>query len=231
MALYTIGDPHLSFGCDKPMDIFPGWQNYVEKLRENWNAVITPADTTVIVGDISWGMTLEEAKADFAFLDRELAGEIILLKGNHDYWFSTKSKVEAFFAEAGFTSLKLLFNTAYPYGKYSICGTRGWVNEKDAAPEDQKVVSREAGRLRLSLEAGKKLGLPPIAFLHYPPAYYVNVCREIMDVLKEYGVSKCYYGHIHGAGHSYAIDGVLEGIDFRLVSGDYTQFRPVKVLD
>lgn len=230
MSLFTIGDPHLSFGCDKPMDIFCGWENYVEKLRENWNAVITPEDTTVIVGDISWGMTMEEARPDFAFLDRELNGTKILLKGNHDYWFGTKSKVEQFIADEGFSTLRVLFNNAYEYGNHSICGTRGWVNEKSADAGDKKVILREAGRLRLSLEEGRKLGKPPIAFLHYPPAYYIYVCREILDVLKEYGVSKCYYGHIHGSGHAYAVDGVFEGIDFRLVAGDYTQFRPVKVL-
>lgn len=230
MALFTIGDPHLSFGCDKPMDVFRGWENYVEKLRENWNAVVTPEDTTVIVGDISWGMSMEEAKPDFAFLDRELNGTKILLKGNHDYWFGTRKKVEAFWEAEGFGTLKLLFNNAYPYGKYSLCGTRGWVNEKSSDPGDKKVIAREAGRLRLSLEAGKALGKPPIAFLHYPPVYYIYECREILEVLKEYGVSKCYYGHIHGAGISYAVDGVVQGIDFRLVSGDYTQFRPVKVL-
>lgn len=228
MHLYTIGDPHLSFGCDKPMDIFQGWENYTERLQENWNQTVKPEDTVVIVGDISWGMTLSEAEADFAFL-HALNGTKILLKGNHDYWFSTKAKAESFFAEKGFDTLQLLFNNAYPFGGYALCGTRGWVNEK-GENVDKKVINREAGRLRLSLEAGKVLGKPPLAFLHYPPVYYVNECREILDVLKEYGVKKCYYGHIHGGGIQYAVDGVYDGIDFRLVSGDHTQFRPVKVL-
>jgi predicted phosphohydrolase len=218
----------LSFGGSKPMDIFKGWDNYTERLRENWNRIVSPEDTTVIVGDISWGMTLEEAEADFAFL-HALNGRKLLLKGNHDYWFGTRAKVEQFFAAKGFDTLEILFNNAYEYGGYSLCGTRGWVNEKGEGG-DRKIISREAGRLRLSMEAGRALGKPPIAFLHYPPVYYVNECREILDVLKEYRVRKCYYGHIHGAGFCYAIDGVYEGIDFRLVSCDYTQFRPVKVL-
>ncbi len=230
MKLYTIGDPHLSLGCDKPMDVFRGWENYLERLERNWNAVVCPEDTVVLAGDISWGMSLEEAEADFAFLDRELAGTKIILKGNHDYWFSTRTRVENFWAEKGFSSLKLLFNNAYVFGEYAICGTRGWVNEQDE-PADQKVISREAGRLRLSLEAGKALGKKPLAFLHYPPVYYIHECREILDVLLEYGVSNCYYGHIHGAGHRYAIDGVYAGIDFQLVSCDYTHFRPLEVLE
>lgn len=228
MSLFTIGDPHLSLGCDKPMDIFKGWDSYTDRLRDNWNAAVGPEDTTVIVGDISWGMTLAEAEPDFAFL-HALNGKKLLLKGNHDYWFSTRQKVEGFLAEKGFHTLRILFNNAYEYGGYSICGTRGWVNEK-GENVDKKVINREAGRLRLSLEAGKALGKPPIAFLHYPPVYYVNECREILDVLKEYGVKKCYYGHIHGSGFRYAVDGLYDGVDFRLVSCDYTQFRPVKVL-
>lgn len=229
MSLYTIGDTHLSLACDKPMDIFPGWENYVERLRENWIATVSPEDTVVIVGDISWGMNLNEASTDFAFLDK-LPGTKLILRGNHDYWFETKTKVDRFFEEQGFSTLNMFFNNAFEYGKYALCGTRGWVNEQ-GEKVDKKVVNREAGRLRLSLEAGKALGKPPIAFLHYPPVYYVNECREILDVLKEYGVKKCYYGHIHGSGFSYAIDGLYDGIDFRLVSCDYTQFRPVKVLD
>ncbi len=228
MSLFTIGDPHLSFGCDKPMDIFRGWENYVDRLQENWNSTISSGDTAVIVGDISWAMTMEEAKPDFEFLHR-LNGTKILLKGNHDYWFGTKSKVEQFLEDQGFDSIKVLFNNAFPYGNHAICGTRGWVNEQGGGT-DKKVIQREAGRLRLSLEAGKAMEKQPIAFLHYPPVYYVNECREILDVLKEYGVKKCYYGHIHGGGFQYAIDGVYDGIDFRLVSCDYTQFRPVKVL-
>jgi len=209
------------------MDVFGGWENYTGRLRENWNAAVSPGDTVVVAGDISWGMTLSEAEPDFAFL-HELNGEKILLRGNHDYWFSTKQKTEAFFAEKGFTTLKLLFNNAYPYGDWAICGTRGWVNEKGGS-EDKKVINREAGRLRLSLEAGLALQRTPIVFLHYPPVYYVNECREILDVLKEYRVKKCCYGHIHGAGIRYAIDGVYEGIDFQLVSCDYTGFSPVLV--
>jgi len=209
------------------MDVFGGWENYTDRLKENWNAAVSPGDTVVVAGDISWGMTLSEAEPDFAFL-HALNGEKILLRGNHDYWFSTRRKAEDFFAEKGFDTLKLLFNNAYPYGDWAVCGTRGWVNEKGGS-EDKKVINREAGRLRLSLEAGRALGKTPLVFLHYPPVYYVNECREILDVLREYQVKKCYYGHIHGAGIRYAIDGVYDGVDFQLVSCDYTGFSPVLV--
>ncbi len=233
MNLYTIGDPHLSFGCDKPMDIFKGWENYVSRFEQNWQETVKPEDTVVIVGDISWAMNFEDAKPDFAFL-HGLNGTKIILKGNHDYWFVTKTKVENFLKENEFDSIKILFNNCYEYGNYAICGTRGWVNEQVSAQsgntQDKKVLLREAGRLRTSLACAKDLGKQPIAFLHYPPVYYINECKEIIDVLNEYDVKKCYYGHIHGAGHSYAIDGVYQGIKYRLVSCDYTQFRPVKVL-
>lgn len=228
MSLFVIGDPHLSLACDKPMDIFRGWQDHVTRLEENWNKTVGPEDTTVIVGDLSWGMSLAEAEADFRFLDR-LNGEKILLKGNHDYWFTTKTGVERFFAERGFSSLKMLFNNAFDRFGSIICGTRGWVNDQSGDSADRKVIAREAGRLRLSLEEGRKLGNGLTAFLHYPPVYYVNECREILDVLHEYGVKRCYYGHIHGAGHQYAVDGLFEGIDFRLTACDYVDFCPVEV--
>lgn len=229
MSLYTIGDPHLSLGCDKPMDIFRGWEDYVPRLSKNWNSMVKAEDTVVVAGDISWGMTMEESEADFSFLNG-LNGTKILLKGNHDYWWGTKAKVESFFAKKGFSTLKLLFNNAYPYENHVICGTRGWVNETGGKQDDRKVISREAGRLRLSLEAGKALGGEPLVFLHYPPVYYVSECGEIMQVLKEYGVRRCFYGHIHGSGTQYAVDGIYQEIDFRLISCDYAGFCPVKVL-
>lgn len=230
MSLFTIGDLHLSFSSDKPMDIFKGWDNHVDRLYENWQEAVSDEDTVVIVGDISWGMSLENAKADFDFIHR-LNGKKIILRGNHDYWFATKQKCDNFFEQSGFSSIKMLFNNAFEYGDYSICGTRGWVNEQgEASSADQKVIAREAGRLKLSLEEGKKLSKPPIAFLHYPPVYYVNKNEKILSVLHEYGVKKCFYGHIHGSGFQYAIDGIFEGIDYRLVSCDYVDFKPVLVI-
>ena len=225
MSLFAIADLHLSLGADKPMDIFPGWAGYVEKLEKNWRENIRPEDTVVIAGDISWGLEIGETREDFAFLD-SLPGTKLLLKGNHDLWFSTKTKVERFFGENGFSTLKILFNNAYEYGDYAICGTRGWMNDQT----DKKVLLRECGRLRLSLEAGKKLGKKPLVFLHYPPVYGGGECYEILDVLLEYGIERVYYGHIHGYSAGYAINGIRNGIDFRLISCDYIQFNPIKIV-
>lgn len=228
MSLFTIGDLHLSLGTDKPMDIFPGWENYIELIKTAWNQTVKPEDTVVVAGDISWAMSLEECDADFSFIHR-LNGKKILMKGNHDYWFSTKTKVEQYLEQKGFDSIRILFNNAYEYDGYSLCGTRGWINEQGEAV-DKKVLNREAGRLRLSLETGKKIGKPPIAFLHYPPIYGSNECWEILEVLLEYGVKQCYYGHIHGRSAQYAINGERKGIDFRLVSCDQVNFTPVQIL-
>lgn len=225
MSLFAIADLHLSLGVDKPMDVFPGWAGYVEKLEKNWRENVRPEDTVVVAGDISWGLDISEAKEDFAFLDR-LPGTKILLKGNHDLWFSTKTKVEKFFAENGFSTLKILFNNAYEYGGRAICGTRGWMND----PIEKKVLLRECGRLRMSLEEGKKFGKEPLVFLHYPPVFGGGECYEILDVLLEYGIKQVYYGHIHGYSSGYAINGIRNGIVFRLISCDFVQFNPVKIM-
>ena len=225
MSLFAIADLHLSLGVDKSMDVFPGWAGYVEKLEKNWRENVRPEDTVVVAGDISWGLDISEAKEDFAFLD-QLPGTKILLKGNHDLWFSTKTKVEKFFAENGFSTLKILFNNAYEYGDRAICGTRGWMND----PIEKKVLLRECGRLRMSLEEGKKFGKEPLVFLHYPPVFGGGECYEILDVLLEYGIKQVYYGHIHGYSSGYAINGIRNGIDFRLISCDFVQFNPVKIM-
>ena len=227
MALYTIGDLHLSLGTDKPMDIFPGWENYIRRIEDGWRSTVAPEDTVVVAGDVSWAMDLGECGADFTFLHR-LPGSKILLKGNHDYWFSTRGKVERYLEEMGFSSIRILFNNAYACEGAALCGTRGWINEQ-GEQVDKKVLNREAGRLRMSLEAGRKTGLEPVAFLHYPPLYAGTECPEILDVLREYGVRECYYGHIHGRAASGAFQGVRYGIRFRMVSGDQTGFVPVRV--
>mgnify|MGYP000155580406 CR=1 FL=1 len=227
MSLYVIGDLHLSFGTDKPMDIFSGWTNYVERLEENWQNKVKPEDTVVIAGDISWGMTMEEALEDFRFIDR-LNGNKIILKGNHDYWFSTKSKVENALYQHGLSTIRILFNNAYEYDNCVICGTRGWINEPGAAA-DKKVMLREAGRLRLSLEAGRSIGKPPVVFLHYPPVSANAHSEELLEVMQEYGVTTCYYGHLHGYTHRRAFEGMREKTEYALIAADYVAFQPVKI--
>ena len=228
MSLFVLGDLHLSLGEDKPMDVFSGWNDYVQRLENNWRRLITDDDTVVIAGDISWAMKLEETLTDFRFI-HSLPGKKLLLKGNHDYWWATKKKMDEFISVNHLDSLSILFNNAFRVGEYAVCGTRGWFLENEA-PEDIKVLNREVGRLKMSLEQAKKLGGEPVVFLHYPPYYRGLECSEMMDVLLEYGVKKCYYGHIHGKKNfRLAFEGEYRGINFRLISGDKVEFVPVLV--
>jgi len=228
MALWAIGDLHLSLGADKPMDIFGGaWVGYMEKLREGLS-VITPEDTTVLLGDLSWALDLQQAKEDFAFIN-QIPGRKIILKGNHDYWWSTVAKFQKFCAENGFTDQLILNNNCYEYGDFAICGTRGWFYEEDRSGEhDEKVFKREMLRLEASLKAAGDR--EKLVFLHYPPRYKGYECPEILELLKRYDVRKCYYGHLHGASHGLAMEGLWDGIDFRLVSADRLNFKPYMVL-
>ena len=163
MALYVLGDPHLSFRAHKPMDVFGGaWDGYVDKLRAGLS-VLREEDTIVLAGDISWGMSLEEAEEDFAFLN-SFPGRKLILKGNHDYWWTTANKTYQFWAERGFTTLNLLHNNCYEYGEYALCGTRGWFWEEDQNGHNQKVFNRELLRLEASLKAAGER--PRLAFLH-----------------------------------------------------------------
>lgn len=228
MSLYAIADLHLSLAADKPMDAFPGWEGYVTRLEQNWRRLVEPEDTVVIAGDISWGMTLEQAGADFAFIDA-LPGHKLLLKGNHDYWWTTRRKMDAFFADNGWTSLTILHNDAAAVdGRFAVCGTRGWFYDAEA-DADKKVLAREVGRLHASIDAAEKTGLEPVAFLHYPPVYGGAVCEDILQALRQRGIRRCYYGHIHGAGIRKAFRGDWEGLRLELISGDALSFVPLRV--
>ncbi len=226
MALFATADLHLSLGADKPMDIFSGWQNYLQKIENNWRALIKEEDTVVIAGDISWAMKLTSTAEDFAFL-HSLPGKKIILKGNHDYWWETRRKMEGFIEQSGFSSLSILFNNCFAYGDYAICGSRGW--SYDCPQSEQLVLLRECGRLQTSLEAAKAEGLTPIVFLHYPPVYGDYRCDEIMEVLHRFDVPRCYYGHLHGHSHQRAVIGCYEGIEMRLIAADFCSFAPVLV--
>lgn len=228
MALFAIADLHLSLGEDKPMDIFAGWNDYVERLTTNWNKLVKANDTIVVAGDISWAMKLEETLIDFEYINK-LPGKKIFLKGNHDYWWATKNKMDNYLADNGLDTISILFNNAYQCDEYAICGTRGWFLENEKA-EDIKVLNREVGRLRTSIECALKTNKEPIVFLHYPPIYGGSVCDEIMQVLIDCGIKKCYYGHIHGQKNiKYAFEGEYSGIDFRLISCDKLSFTPLLV--
>lgn len=228
MALYAIGDLHLSLGTNKPMDVFgPKWANYVERIRENFSK-LNDDDVIVIAGDISWGMSLEQSLPDFQFIDA-LPGRKILLKGNHDYWWGTASKMKKFFAEHDITTLDILYNNAFFYGGHAICGTRGWFYEEAGGEaHDRKIMLREVGRLETSLKAaGDKTKL---VFLHYPPKYLGYECPEILDLLDAYHVPLCCYGHIHSRGCRSAFQGMYHDTEFRLLSADYISFCPRRIL-
>lgn len=211
------------------MDIFPGWNDHPQRLEKSWRERVSDSDTVVIPGDISWAMSLEEALEDFRFIDR-LPGRKIILKGNHDYWWSTKTKADRFFSENGITTLNILNNNCYSYNGVGICGTRGWIND-GSEPKDMKVILREAQRLERSIESAESEGLFPVVFLHYPPLFNQDRNAEIMDVLIRHGIKLVFYGHLHGYSHRYAVTGEREGIEFRLISSDFLHFCPMDITD
>ncbi len=229
MNLYTIGDLHLSTSAGKPMDVFgPNWENYMERIKDGFSE-LTAEDTCVICGDLSWGISLEDCLGDFKFID-SLPGKKIILKGNHDYWWSTASKAKRFFAENGIGTIDILNNNCFFFGDMAICGTRGWFFEEETHGEhDRKIMNREVLRLEASLKAAGGCR-ERICFFHYPPRYNKYVCREIVELMADYGVKRCYYGHIHGYGQKLAVQGLAEGVEYAMVSADYVNFKPVKVI-
>lgn len=227
MALYAIGDLHLCLGANKPMDVFGGvWLGYMEKLKQGLS-VITEADTTVLLGDLSWALDLSEAFDDFNWIN-QIPGRKIILKGNHDYWWSTAAKFQTFCNDNGFQNMHILNNNHYEYDGVAICGTRGWFFESDRSDcHDEKVFKRELLRLEVSLQSAGDL--PKIVFLHYPPRYKGYKCPEILTLLERYNVRRCFFGHLHGASHALALEGLWDGIEYRLVSADKLGFQPYKV--
>ncbi len=224
-----MGDTHLSLGVpEKSMEIFSGWENYQSRIEQNWKQLVKPEDTVILAGDISWGMNLEQAKPDFAMLD-SLPGRKIILKGNHDYWWNSMKKMTDFFSASGFATLHILHNNCYAYENIGICGTRGWVNMPGES-EDARVLAREQQRLRVSLQAAVSQNLTPVAFLHYPPIFASSRNELMLEVLQEFHVKDCYYGHLHGKIHDKAVKGFRDGICYHLISGDYLQFVPEKIL-
>lgn len=228
MALYAIGDLHLCLGAPKPMDVFGGaWVGYMEKLKQGLS-VIRPEDTTVLCGDLSWALGLEAAKEDFAWID-QIPGRKIILKGNHDYWWSTASKFYKFCQDNQFSDQFILNNNFYEYEGWAICGTRGWFFEEERSGQhDAKVFHRELLRLETSLKAAGDR--EKLVFLHYPPKYRGYECREIIDLLHQYQVRRCYYGHLHADSRKLAMEGVWDGVEYRLVSADHVNFCPVTVI-
>ena len=237
MKLWGIADTHLSFGVDKPMDVFgPRWANHAERLGEAWERLVGPGDTVVVPGDISWAMTLDEALPDLQFLDR-LPGQVLIGRGNHDYWWSTARKMNAFIETHGLDSLTFMKNDAYRVplagGRGAVVtGSRGWIlpGDPEFKEQDQKVYDREVGRIRLSLQAGKKLlqeGDLLVSALHYPPLNRHAQETPISTLLETSAVDLCVYGHVHGIGHRSVHEGENNGVRYVNVASDYLAFEPL----
>lgn len=233
MSIFTLSDTHLSLSLDKPMDVFGSrWSDYTEKLEKGWKSVVTENDTVVVAGDISWGMTLDEAKEDLLFLD-SLPGRKIISKGNHDYWWSSLAKNKAFFEENGISTIDFLHNNAFEVEDKIICGSRGWFTDEKNCPRNadhSKIIAREAGRIEASIKCGLDLQSDKeiIVFLHFPPVFRDYVCGEIIDVLNKYKIGTVYYGHIHGT-YNIPSSSFYEGIELCITSADYLNFVPLLV--
>lgn len=225
MAIYAIGDLHLSFAVNKPMDIFgTAWENHIEKLNQGFEKVADD-DLVILAGDSSWAMSMNEAVPDFSFIN-DLPGKKLILKGNHDYWWETVSKIKKCFSENQIDSIDVLHNNAFMHGDTAICGTRGWFLDQDG--KDGKVYKRELGRLEASLKAGRELGAKRlVCALHYPPIYEGYECEEITNMLSEYEVELCVYGHLHGPSHRLAYCEEKNGVKYQLISADYLKFEPL----
>lgn len=226
MAVFALGDPHLPLGIDKPMNKFGSrWDNYVERLADNWQSAVRENDTVVIPGDFSWATYIEQAERDFEYLER-LNGRKIIVKGNHDYWWTTMKKMNEYTDAHGFKSISFLQNNSYTADGVSICGTRGWIYPASVGftESDRKYHAREAARLELSLKCAKTDEI--YVFTHYPPMSKMCEGNEFTELMKQYGVKKCIYGHLHASSHCARIPEEVDGIEYILVSSDFLRFEP-----
>lgn len=234
MSIYVIADLHLSFTQNKPMNIFgDNWTNHEEKIKQDWLEKVKPNDTVILPGDFSWATYLEDTKLDFEYL-HNLPGKKILLKGNHDYWWTTLTSMRKFISDNNFENIDFLYNNSYLVEDKIIVGTRGWVLQD--TEESRKMINRENERLKLSLKSAiENFGEDKevIVFMHYPPLSSKNLLNnlhlEFYKTMKQYDVKRCYYGHLHGNSHKDAIEGEIGGIDFNLVSADYLDFKLQKI--
>ena len=242
MAVFVIADTHLSLSVNKSMELFKGrWSGYVEKLEKNWNNTVNDSDGVIIAGDISWGMNSSECEKDFGFINNKLNGYKYIIKGNHDYWWNTLTKLNAWLAEKNLDKIKIVNNNAYLCENIIICGTRGWFiggdGEEGVSPEEifnNKILKREVNRLSLSIAEAKKIKQNNnnngeiIAFIHYPPVYGDYICEEIIDLLEKEEIKRCYFGHIHNVNPGKIIRN-YRNITFEVVSADYIKFTPMRI--
>ena len=231
MSIYAISDLHLSFDENKPMDIFgEHWENHQEKIKENWIKLVKENDLVLLPGDFCWSMYLKDTYKAVEYLE-ELPGKKLLLKGNHDYWWSTITSMRNYLKENNFNTIDFIYNNSYEFENFIICGTRGWIiTENDN--ENKKILNREIERLKLSLKNAKENfdveNKKILVCMHYPPIKE-NLISEFVNVMKENNVEMCIYGHLHGNAHKEIKEGKIEGIEFKMVSCDYTKFELIKI--
>lgn len=237
MSIYVIGDLHLSFSQDKPMNIFgDNWENHTEKVKKDWLEKVSEKDTVLLLGDFSWSMKLSDTLKDFEYIN-SMPGRKILLKGNHDYWWTTVTNMKKFLQENNIENIDFLYNNSFEIENKIICGTRGWTpNNLEETENSQKMIARECNRLKISIEDGiNKFGQDKefIACLHYPPIMQANILKDelspFMEILKQYNIKKCYYGHLHGSSINEAVEGIINGIELKLISADGVDFKLCKI--
>lgn len=229
MALYAIADLHLASSGDKPMDIFgEKWKDHHNQIKENWLEKISEEDTILVAGDISWSMNIEDGKKDLEFIHK-LPGRKILVRGNHDYWWTSINKLNSMF-----NNIDFIQNNFFAYGNYAICGSRGWIlkNNQKFDSHDKKIYDRELIRLRLSLDSAVNAGYTKlIVMIHYPPIVPNQLDNEFTQLFEEYGVEKVIYGHLHSWGLANVFEGNHNGVEYILTSCDYILFNPIKIMD
>lgn len=239
MSIYTIGDLHLSFHEKKPMDIFgENWKGHEEKIKQDWINNVKEKDLVILPGDFSWSTYLKDTYDDFKYLN-SLPGKKLLLKGNHDYWWTTLKSMRKFLEENEFRDIDFIFNNAYEFENYIFAGTRGWSQSE----ENEKFLNRETQRLEMSLKQAKEIQEKRlqeeniekeiIVFMHYPPItnnqIEVNEATSFVKLMKKYGVNRCYYGHLHGIAIKEAVEREYLEINFKLVSADELDFKLLKI--
>ena len=234
MAVYAISDLHLAISVNKPMDIFGGrWKNYMERLKYQWDSIVNEKDYVIIPGDISWATYLEEGVADFRFIDT-LPGKKIISKGNHDYWWTTNNKLQLFLQKNSFETISFMHNNSYDLGSVLLCGTRGWSTPGDEnfTEEDRKIYNREIQRLELSLMSiPERQGKSVIVALHYPPFNAHGQSTEFINLIRKYEVTYCIYGHLHSEAAKNAIEGNVDGVEYKMVSSDHLSFKPLLLFE
>jgi uncharacterized protein len=236
MAVFAMSDLHLALGVNKPMDVFGyKWDNYMERIKNSWENNVSHVDTVIVPGDVSWATYVDQAYRDFKFID-DLPGEKIILKGNHDYWWTTVNKLKKFIIDNDFQTIRFLHNDCYEVEGYLICGTRGWKcpGDEEFTDDDMKIYKRELQRLEKSLKNANELlnknkMQEIIAAMHFPPFNTKGQMSMFVDIMRNYKVKKCIYGHLHGDGAKAAKEGIIEDIIFRFVSSDFLGFEPVKI--